>query len=370
MNEQKKSKSKNWIGYIIVFFIGCLVMYAIIYSLPTSVTENITKVEKDVTVTDTGIADAVEKIYDAVVIVSTYKNDTYVASGTGFVYKKDDTHYYILTNHHVIESGNQVTVTFTDGEVIETDIIGSDQYADIAVLSFTSTEDIPVAEIGNSEDSRVGDTVFAVGAPLDSVYSWTVTRGILSGKDRMVEVSLSNTTTSDYVMKVLQTDAAINSGNSGGPLCNSNGEVIGITSLKLVSSGVEGMGFAIPIEAAINNAEKIINGETSEYPYIGIYMVDMTEAYNSLQYYSLIKESGLSKGVIVTGVEKKSPADEGGLKQNDIIISMDDKEVKNLAYLKYYLYQYSVGDTVKITVYRNGKNVDLSIKLGSNKQST
>src|SRR5699024_477323 len=103
-----------------------------------------------------------------------------------------------------------------------------------------------VAEIGDNANSRVGDTAFAVGAPLDSAYSWTVTRGIISGKDRMVEVSLSNSSSNDYVMKVIQTDAAINSGNSGGPLCNSNGEVIGVTSLKLVSSGVEGMGFAIP----------------------------------------------------------------------------------------------------------------------------
>lgn len=361
-------KQNNVINYIMIFFVGCLAMYAVIHFFPTSITESITKLEKDVTVTDTGIADSVEKIYDAVVIVSTYKDETYTASGTGFVYQKEDNKYYILTNHHVIEGGNKVTVTFTDGNIIETDIIGSDQYSDIAVLSIESKEELSVAELGKSEDMRVGDTAFAVGAPLDSVYSWTVTRGILSGKDRMVEVSLSSRTSNDYIMKVIQTDAAINSGNSGGPLCNSNGEVIGITSLKLVSSGVEGMGFAIPIEDAIKEADKIINNETTEYPYIGIYMADMSEAYTSMQYYSLIKESGLSKGVIITSVEKKSPADNAGLKANDIIVSIGGNEVKNLAYLKYYLYQNKVGDKVKFTVYRNGKNVDVEVKLGSNKQ--
>ena len=262
MNEEKievKNKERRKIiYYLIAFFVGCLAMYAVVYYFPTSITQNITKLEKDVTVTDKGIADAVEKVYDAVVVVSTYQDDTYTASGTGFVYKKDNKTYYILTNHHVIDGGNKVTVSFTDGTVLETKVVGSDQYADIAVLTVESDKDLSVVEIGKSEDSRVGDTTFAVGAPLDSAYSWTVTRGILSGKDRMVEVSLSNNKNSDYVMKVLQTDAAINSGNSGGPLCNSNGEVIGITSLKLVSSGVEGMGFAIPIEFAIYKAEDFI----------------------------------------------------------------------------------------------------------------
>ena len=370
MMEEKDNNSKKIINYLIIFFVGCLVMYAVVYFLPTSITENITKVEKDVTVTDTGIADAVEKVYDSVVVVSTYKDTAYTASGTGFVYKKDNNTYYILTNHHVIDGGNKVTVTFTDGKVLETKVVGSDQYADIAVLSLESTDDIKVAELGKSEDTRVGDTAFAVGAPLDSAYSWTVTRGIVSGKDRMVEVSLDSSSQNDYVMKVLQTDAAINSGNSGGPLCNSNGEVIGITSLKLVSSGVEGMGFAIPIENALTKAEQIINGESTEYPYIGIGMLDLTKAYYSYQYYDLIKESNLTSGVIVASVEKKSPASEAGFKEKDIIVSINGEDVKNVAYLRYYLYLNNVNDTIKVTVYRDGKNVDLTVKLGTNKQTS
>ena len=366
-NLNKKTTTKI-INYFIVFFVGCLAMYAVVYFFPTSITESITKLEKDVTVTDSGIADAVEKIYDAVVIVATYKNDTAVASGTGFVYKQDGDTYYILTNYHVIEDGNNVKVTFTDGTQLDTVIVGHDEYADIAVLSIETKEELTVAEIGNNDESRVGDTVFAVGAPLDNAYSWTVTRGIISGKDREVAVSLSNSNVSDYIMKVLQTDTAINSGNSGGPLCNANGEVVGVTSLKLVSSGVEGMGFAIPIEDAISKAEEIISGVVKQYPYLGISMLDVSSV--GFEYYSLIKNSGLDSGVIVASVDKGSAADEGGIEQYDIIVALNNKSITNIAYLKYYLYQYEVGDTVTFTVNRNGKNVDVKVKLGTDKQTT
>lgn len=370
-NEKVKGKniSQKIVTYLVVFFVGCLAMYAVIYFFPTTITESVIKEDKQVTITDTGIAEAVEKIYDAVVVVSTYSNDRYIASGTGFVYKKDGNNYYLLTNYHVIEDGNHVTVTFTDGSVVETEIVGFDKYQDIAVLSIESKEDYKVAEIGNNEETRVGDTTFAVGAPLDNAYSWTVTRGIISGKDRMVEVSLDSSNTSDYVMKTLQTDAAINSGNSGGPLCNANGEVIGITSLKLVSNGVEGMGFAIPIEDAISKAEGIINGDISDYPYLGVSMLDFANAYYT-QYYSIIRNSNLDSGVIVTSVEKNSPAAKGGIEANDIIISIEGKEVSSTAYLKYYLYQYNIGDTIKIVVYRDGKEVTLNITLGSSGQTT
>lgn len=373
MMEENNSKSKKskfgW--YILSFFLGCLAMYALIYFLPYEATQEITKNIKEVKITEenTGIADAVEKIYDAVVVVSTYKDDTYYASGTGFLYKQDGNKYYILTNNHVVEDGTNVTVTFTNNDVIETTIVGADKYSDVAVLSFKSDNDYTLAEIGSSTEARIGDTAFAVGAPLDSAYSWTVTRGILSGKDRMVEVSLNGDNSDNYIMKVLQTDATINSGNSGGALCNAKGEVIGITSLKLVSDGVEGMGFAIPIEDAVEMAEKLINGEEIEYPYLGVSMYDLSQIYYS-SYRSLIEDYGSTNGVFVRSVEKDSAAYEAGIKANDIISKIDGNEVKNSAYLKYYLYQYSVGDTVKITVFRDGNTKEISVKLGANKQTT
>lgn len=356
---KKENNLTRILAVVLVFFLGCGAMYGVIAAFPSLFSENIVKLEKDVTITDTGIAESVEKVYDAVVIVSTYKNNQIYSTGTGFVFKTEDKHAYILTNNHVIASGNKVTVTFTDGRVIETEVIGSDALSDIAVLSVKKDDIISVAELGNSEKLRVGDTAFAVGAPLDSVYSWTVTRGIISGKDRMVEVE-------DYVMKVLQTDAAINSGNSGGPLCNANGEVIGIASLKLVDESVEGMGFAIPIEIALEYANKLMNDEIISQPYLGVSMINVTDGYYSPQYYNILNKYNITSGVIIHTIEEGSPADKAGLKTGDVIININDDEVKSIGYLRYYLYNYNVGDKITLTYIRNGDTKTATVTLGSN----
>ena len=368
MEEKNKSKIlPKIILVIITFFAGAIGMYLVIYFYPTEFIEtknvNTTKVVKDVSITDTGLSEAVDKIYNAVVVVQTYKDDRLIGSGTGFVYKKDGTKAYILTNNHVIASGNKVSVTFTDGNTIETEIMGSDKYADIAVLRIETFEDLSVAKLGSSEDAKVGDTVFAVGAPLDSAYSWTVTRGILSGKNRLIEVNSSNnySVTSDWVMTAIQTDTAINSGNSGGPLANANGEVIGITSMKLVSSGVEGMGFAIPIELATHYAEKLEKKEEVKRPYLGVSMYNVNEI--NTRYYDSEK---VSNGVYIDMVENDSPADKAGLKKGDIIVKLNDDEIKNIAYLKYYLYKYDVGDQVKLTIYREDDKKTVELTLGEN----
>ena len=357
----KKEKS-NIIFVIIAFFIGIIGTIFVFYRFPVLVTSNITRVEKNVTISDTGIAESVEKVYDSVVIVSTYKSDYLYATGTGFVYKVDDKFAYILTNNHVIESGDKINVTLTNGNVYETSVVGSDELSDIAVLTIDKKNIISVADLGNSNDVRVGDTAFAVGAPLDNVYSWTVTRGIISGKDRMVEVKLN---TGDYVMKAIQTDAAINSGNSGGPLCNANGEVIGITSLKLVDESVEGMGFAIPIEVALSFAKKMEQGKTIVVPYLGVSMLNVSEGYYYSQYSKLINQSGVSSGVIIVDVEKGSSAYNSGLQLGDIITKVGDIQVANIAYLKYYLYSYNIGDTIHLTIIRNGKEKIIKVKLTS-----
>lgn len=365
--EKNKSIKNNWflkiITIIICFFLGAGTMYAIMYFFPAEFVEtiNTTKVVKDVSITDTGLSEAVDKIYDAVVVVETYKNDTLTASGTGFVYKTEDKKGYILTNNHVISGGTKICVSFTNGKKLEAEVLGSDSYADIAVLSIESFSGISVASIGSSQNSKIGDTVFAVGAPLDSAYSWTVTRGILSGKERLIEVSSSQnkTFTSDWVMSVLQTDAAINSGNSGGPLANANGEVIGITSLKLVSSGVEGMGFAIPIETALDYAEKIEKKEDIKRPYLGISMYNISDI--NTKYYD---EDEISKGVYISEVEIGSPADKAGLKKGDIIVELNDIEIENVAYLKFNLYKYEVGEKVTMTIYRDDEKKSIDVTLG------
>jgi serine protease Do len=265
--QQKKKFSMGLAGIIIISILisvfagaaGILILLKVNPNFARTTFTNISKSE--VSVTDEGIADGVQNIYDSVVVVRTYTKDTLIATGTGFIYAQDDNKYYLMTNYHVISGGDNVGVLFTNGEEIKVDIVGGDRYADIAVLKYSGSMQLQVAKLGSSEKMRVGDTTFAIGAPLDSeVYSWSVTRGILSGKDRLVEVSTNNSNTSDWIMRVMQTDAAINSGNSGGPLCNVNGDVIGVTNMKLVSSGVEGMGFAIPREDAVKYADALVSG--------------------------------------------------------------------------------------------------------------
>ena len=322
------------------------------------------KIFREVSVVDNGIADAVSKVYDSVVVVENYKSDKLQATGTGFVYKKDKNYGYILTNNHVIDSSDTVYVTFTNGTRKKVSVVGSDVYSDVALLKVSADSIISVASIGKSEDTRLGDTTFAIGAPLDyQVYSWSVTRGIISGKNRLVEVSLSNSNTSDYVMEVLQTDTAINSGNSGGPLCNSNGEVIGITNMKLASSSVEGMGFAIPIEKAVEYAEMFISGKTIQRPYLGISMYDLSSLQNSFYRYSI--DTKLTSGVYVYSVDKNSSASKAGLQSGDIITMIDDTEIKSSAYLRYILYQHTVGDKIKVTYYRNDTKHTTTVTLSS-----
>lgn len=348
-------KNKNVLISIIITFAICLGIFGLFYNyyLKNLIVEK-TKLEKSVTVTDTGIADAVEKVYDSVVTIETYVNNRAYASGTGFVFKTEGDKAYILTNSHVISNSNSVKVTFTNNKQVTADVVGSDDYSDIAVLSVNKDDILLIAETGSSEDMRVGDTTFAVGAPIDSsIYSWSVTRGILSGKDRLVEVTSSDNK-STYVMEVLQTDTAINSGNSGGPLCNSNGQVIGITNMKLASSQIEGIGFAIPIEEALKYAESIISGKQISRPYLGITIYDATNYYSN------------TIGIYIEYVEQNSAADKAGLQKGDKILEVNGKEVSNSSYFKHELYKYDVGEQITIKVERNGKEKEIKITLGSN----
>ncbi len=361
-SEKTTNEGKIWLIGIVMFFLGAFGLYALIYFFPEPFVKTITEqVEtRNVTITDTGIADAVEKIYDAVVVVKTYVNKTLYSTGTGFVYKKDGEKAYILTNNHVIEKGDSVYVEFTDGHLKETKVEGKDLYSDTAVLSLNASEILDVADIGSSENARIGDTVFSVGAPIDSdTYSGTVTRGILSGKNRLVSIRTTSSSTSDMMMSVLQTDAAINSGNSGGPLVNANGEVIGITSLKLVTTGVEGMGFAIPIETAMKFAEKEEKGETISRPYMGINMRNLSDAI----YFYRPQLDGITSGVYIESVLDNTPASASGLQAGDIIVKVDDKDVDSIAYLRYLLFNHNVGDTMKLSIYRNGDYKDFNLVL-------
>lgn len=350
----EKPTNKNWTSVIIPVMI--LVIFALSLAFVLSAIryfdngkDNINYSNKNVTVTDNGIADAVEKVYDSVVVVENYVNGNLYATGSGFVYETDNTYGYILTNSHVLTNATGVKLGFTNDEKVDATVVGIDEYSDVAVLKVPKKYVVQVAVLGSNADMRVGDTTFAVGTPLDAkAYSWSVTRGILSGKDRVVSSGSS-------YMTVLQTDTPINSGNSGGPLCNGNGEVIGITNMKLASDQIEGMGFAIPIETATDYAEKFVSGKDVRRPYIGVSIYDGGNSFFSSQTYVIIEE-----------VEKGSPADKAGLKAGDVITKIDGEKVENSSYFKYKLYNHEIGDIVKITVERNGKEKAFKVKLESN----
>ena len=358
----KKNNIILVIAIIISLALGAAGMY--FFTITYGATTIINKSEKEVTVTDTGIADAVEKVYDSTVIVEVYKKNKLYGTGSGFIFEKDENVYYVMTNNHVVDEGDSVKIVLTNGNSYETTLLGTDQYLDVAVISFKSNEELNVAKIGSSESMRIGDTVFTVGAPIDSsTYSWTVTRGILSGKDRMVSVSTNNSTIADYIMRSLQTDATINSGNSGGPLCNANGEVVGITNMKLVSSSIEGMSFAIPIEQAMNYAKKLLNNEDTTRPTLGVQMTELSSSRTLYYKYGIEVPSDVEEGVVVVSVVDNSDAAKSGIKAGDVIIKIGDLTIKNMAELKYQLYQHKIGDKVNVTVLRDGKEKTIEVTL-------
>ena len=344
---------------IIFVFVGAYGMYYLINKADGEGTIS-QKIEKSVTVTDKGISDGIENIYDAVVVVQNYQRNKMAGIGSGFIYDKEG---YIITNHHVVENASELKVVLMSGDTVDAKLIGSDEYADIAVIQIDKSYVKTVAKVGSSEDMKVGDTVFTIGSPMSASYAGTVTRGILSGKDRMVEVSVSSNS-NDYIMNVMQTDAAINPGNSGGPLCNVSGEVIGVNSMKIVQSEIEGIGFAIPIEYALEYAGKIVSGEGIKRAYLGISMSDITSSNYLRRAYDVSIDSSVTSGVVVISVASDGPCAKVGIQKGDIITKIGEYDVSNVAELRYYLFKHNPKDTVEVKVLRNGEEKTFKVVLG------
>ncbi len=317
-------------------------------------------VNKNVKVTETSsINDSIEKVYDSVVVVSNYQRGQLAGYGSGFVYKKDSKYGYILTNYHVVNGASEIKVTLSSGEEIDAKVLGGDSYMDVAAIRIDASKVLAVAQLGDSTKSKLGDTVFTVGSPVSTDYMGTVTKGIISGENREITVTNNN---SSYMMEVIQIDASINPGNSGGPLVNINGEVIGINSVKLVDSSIEGMGFAIPIEVATSQIEKLEKGEEIARPVIGVSLFDLDSV--SYLYGSKFNiASNVKNGVVINEVSEGSDAESAGLKAGDVIVKVDGTSVKSSAHLKYLLYKHNIGDSVKVTINRSGDEKELTLKL-------
>lgn len=282
-------------------------------------------------------------------------------TGSGVIYKIDGDHAYIVTNNHVIEGSQKVEVTLHDGEKAEAELIGSDALTDLAVLKVSSKGIDTALEFGDSDKLRAGDSVVAIGNPLSLDFSGTVTQGIISAPSRSIDVQ---TTAGNWQMNVIQTDAAINPGNSGGALINLDGELIGINSLKIKESGVEGLGFAIPSNDVVPLVDQITEKGKIERPYIGIGLADLADVpYMYVQH--LPQE--VKGGVIVTSIDPLSAAAKAGLKEQDVITAINDTEIKDSMELRQFLYsKLKIGDKATFTVYTGSEKRSVELTLTSN----
>lgn len=368
----KKERNNSWIYLIIisVLTVGVIALISIILMGKLNINKVITNRKTNETVVSSktieeqsDLKNAISKVYNSVVYIQVEvmsRMGTQVASGSGFVYKKDSKNGYILTNNHVIEDANKIVVTYIDGSETEAELVGRDEFSDVAVLKVKADTVLEVAEIGSSDDAEIGDTVFTVGAPLGKEYMGTITKGIVSGVNRKVSVKLSS---GSYLMETIQTDATINSGNSGGPLCNISGQVIGITSSKLVGEGVEGMGFSIPINTVNAIIDKLEKGEKIERPYLGVQLADVSNSYGLQYYYNINISKDIKYGAILTYVEKNKPASNAGLEVGDVVVEMDGEKIESSAQFRYNLYKHNVGDEIKVKYYRGDDKKDTTIKL-------
>ncbi len=285
-----------------------------------------------------------------------------ISVGSGIIVGENDTELLILTNNHMVDSADELTVGFIDDEAYAADVKGKDASLDVAVvavpledISDDTMSQIAIAEIGNSDTLVLGQQVVAIGNALG--YGQSVTTGIVSALDRTVELDT-------YTAQMIQTDAAINGGNSGGPLLDMNGRVVGINSAKATATGVEGMGYAIPISDVTDIVEELMNKKTrteavaeDQSAYIGIIGQDVSDEMSYLY--------GIPEGIYIMDVEEGSPADEAGLKPRYIITRFDSSSVTTWEDLKESLSFYAAGETVPVTVtyQSDGEYIEETIEL-------
>jgi serine protease Do len=307
--------------------------------------------------------------------------------GSGVIFKKKDGKAYIITNAHVIQDAVEVQAVLVNGDKKEAKIIGKDIVSDLALLEVDATGIDTVVEIGNSEKLREGEMVIAIGNPLG--FGDSLTQGIVSNKKRVIPVSLHQDGIYDWEQEVIQISAAINQGNSGGALVDLNGKLVGINSMKIADMGVEGIGFAIPINNAMPILDSLMaNGKVSR-PYMGVFTMDLRlyldsppaadnpqasdsgngnaanksdKGNGSVDMASPVIPDGVTDGLIV--LESIGPSLDAGLAFNDIIVELDDHPIKSTMDLRKYLYNSKkIGESLKVTYYRDGKKQSVQVKL-------
>ena len=306
------------------------------------------------------VSDIVEKCKDSVVEFTTESVSSgnsifgqYVSqgAGSGVIISKDG---YIVTNNHVVSGATSLKVTTTDGTEYDASVVGKDSQTDLAVIK-VDANNLQAATLGDSDILQVGDPAIAIGNPLGELGG-TVTTGIISATDRQITID-------DETMTLLQTDAAINPGNSGGGLFNADGNLIGIVNAKESSTGIEGLGFAIPITPAQDIITELMqNGSVTSRPALNVSLYDYT-SNNQGQY------SKYEDGCYIVQIVKNGAADKAGLKQNDRILSFDGEQIQSTSDVKNVLKKHKIGDTVKMVVERDSKKVSVEITLQAQTQT-
>ena len=382
MKKNLKKCGQLLLVILISFFSGILGTFTTLQlsQKQNSGTTTTTTVSKAAVKNENSTTQAVDKVKDAVVSVITYSSNSQnslitsdetdidtnaeqvFSEGSGVIYKKEGDTAYIVTNTHVINGAKKVDIRLADGTKVPGDIVGSDTYSDIAVVKIAADKVTTVAEFGDSNQLTVGEIAIAIGSPLGSEYANTVTQGIVSSLNR--NVSLKSEDGQAISTNAIQTDTAINPGNSGGPLINIQGQVIGITSSKIASNGgtsVEGLGFAIPANDVINIIKQLEKDGKVTRPALGIHMVNLSNL-NTTDLQKLKLPGNVTSGVAVRSVQKNMPAN-GHLQQYDVITKIDDKAISSTTELQSALYSHSIGDSMTVTYYRDGKEETTTIKL-------
>lgn len=375
VKDQPKSSGLAITGFIfaiIALLIGGVNSY-FLYALlntrqATSATQTFAMDSNSANFTEGSIADVANKVAPSVVsIITEVKTKSYnlwlqetestgAAAGTGIIVSQDG---YILTNKHVIDGATKIYVVLDDGTVYkEVELVGTDPFDDIAFLKIANVSDLPAATLGDSKTITVGQQVIAIGNALGQ-YQNTVTSGIISGTGRSLTATDSDYQNAETLTDMIQTDAAINSGNSGGPLVNAAGEVIGINTA--VSSG-NNIGFAIPISSVKGMLKTILETGEAKCAYAGV-------SYNNIDATTALENDlGSTFGAYVAGVIKGSPAEAAGLKKGDIILAVDNIKIGASTSFGTLLGEHSVGDTVELAVLRDGSHLTITLTLAEYKE--
>ena len=353
---------------IVIALLSSVATYVLITNKESNVTVSKNNQVTDISVSSTSMKYEIQSVENPVVAVAKECSDSIVgisveyisqnifgmlqnasSSGSGIIYSKDG---YIITNYHVIESAINssnaiITVTLLDETNYTARIIGGDEVTDLAVIK-VEANDLKPAVLGDSSKVQVGEMAIAIGNPLGQTLAGSVTVGYVSALNRTI-------TSGSTTYKLIQTDAAINSGNSGGALLNSNGEVIGINSVKAYSTGVEGLGFAIPVNDAKPIIEELIANGKITRPYLGIsgftLSKEMAAKYNLVQ------------GAYIQEVYDNTTAKRAGIKAGDVVTKIDDTEITTFEELNSYKNSKKIGDKVTLYVYRSGETLTFDITL-------